>query len=123
MQLLNSLREFLIWAQPFALLFTFIGTLYTCYQIYRMKDRWRRVRIIAVDTQSGDRKFVAELPWQLATRAELQGLVANAARGQRLDFSQFEFDYRFRPEIEVRLPQQSFALVAGAAAAAADAGS
>jgi hypothetical protein len=38
----------------------------------------------------------------------VMGLVAQAAAGQRLDFTRFVFDYRLRRAVEVRLPGESF---------------
>jgi hypothetical protein len=109
---LNSYWDWLRWGtdvfravQPWAIVGTFIATIWT---VWNMLRGWRVVRIIAVETDTMERKHIADLPWQFATRAEVQGLVANAARGERLDFGQFQFDYAFRKELIVRLPQESF---------------
>ncbi len=94
--------------QPYAIVGTFVGMVWNTWNMWRIRHGWRVVRIVAVETDSKERRHIADVPWQFVTRAEVQGLVANAAKGERLDFGQFQFDYAFQRELIVNLPPDSF---------------
>lgn len=85
---------------------TFIGVMYTVWGFWRAR---RIVTIYVVNDESTprERREVARLPASFVSRAEVMGLVAQAA-GQRLDFTRFGFDYQYRTVIEVLLPAESF---------------
>lgn len=71
----------------------------------------REVTILARCATTGEQKTVAKIPARFVSRAEVLGLAAQAAGGQRLDTGLFQFDYRFSREVVVDLPQESFRLL------------
>ena len=96
-----SLRDVLAYA-------TFFGVMYTVLSFWRSR---RMVTIYAVndDSPERERREIAKVPASFVSRAEVAGLVAQLAAGERLDFSRFVFDYRPKRSVEVRLPAESFA--------------
>jgi len=86
------------------------GWIYTAWKFGR--DR-RRVRIVAVNAESGELKILAErVRAQSVTRGEVLGIARLAAGGQMLDTSLFKFDDDFGSELVIKLPPTSFALLA-----------
>ena len=75
-----------------------------------LRDR-RHVAIIVRNGTSGDQKILARIPARFVSRAEIMGLVSQAAGAPRLDFSRFKFDYDFREEVVVELPEESYKLL------------
>jgi hypothetical protein len=96
----SQLRDVLAYA-------TFIGVMYQIVTFWRTR---RLVTIIAAnrDSPSDPGREIAKVPASFASRAEIVGLVAQAAGGERLDFSGFAFDYKFRRQVVVQLPADSF---------------
>jgi hypothetical protein len=94
----SQLRDALAYA-------TFVGVMYQVIMFWRTR---RLVTIVAVNRDASERREIAKVPASFASRAEIMGLVAQAAGGERLDFSGFSFDYKFRREVLVRLPEESF---------------
>ena len=60
------------------------------------------------DSPGRERRRIAQVPASFVSRAEVMGLVAQAAGGERLDFSRFVFVYRLAKTVIVRLPDESF---------------
>src|SRR5436190_9027624 len=88
-----NLRDVLAYA-------TFIGVTYTVWSF------WHSRRIVAIyavndDDPNRKRREIAKVPASFVSRAEVAGLVAQIAAGERLDFSRFVFDYRPRRVVEV----------------------
>ena len=104
----------------YATVITFLGV---AYQLYRLWRSSRRVRILVVNADSRARKKerteIGRVPRRHVTRAEINGLVSQAAGGARLDLSRFRFDYKVRRRIVVELPEESYQLVVGPRSAAA----
>jgi len=71
----------------------------------------RSVTITARCATTGAKKEVARIPARFVSRAEVLGLTAQAAGGQRLDTSRFVFDHHFSSEVVVELPEESFNLL------------
>jgi hypothetical protein len=71
----------------------------------------REVQILARCATTGATKTVAKIPARFVSRAEVLGLTAQAAGGQKLDNSLFSFDYHFTSEVVVDLPEESFKLL------------
>ena len=71
----------------------------------------REVSILARCATTGEQKNVAKIPARFVTRAEVLELTAQAAGGQRLDTSRFEFDHHFGNEVVVELPEESYKLL------------
>ncbi|MEQ1697324.1 MAG: hypothetical protein ABL901_15940 [Hyphomicrobiaceae bacterium] len=95
--------------QPYAIIGTFFGMIWSMFKLWRISRGWRAVAVVVVHAETGARKTVATLPWHFATRAEVLGLVANFAKGtERLDYSLFRYDYKYRREILVPLPASAF---------------
>ncbi len=79
---------------------------------------WWPVTIIAVNDDSArtpkENKEVGALPRRSVTRAEVMGFVGQAAGGETLVFKHFKFDYQFKNQILVSLPEPSYRAVTGA---------
>lgn len=95
-----NLRDVLAYA-------TFFGVMYTVWSFWRSR---RMITIYAINVESGEgeRREIAKVPASFVTRAEVMGLVGQAAAGERLDLSKFNFDYKPTTVIEVPLPAESF---------------
>lgn len=78
--------------------------------VLMLRER-REVKILARNATSGEQKQVARIPARFVSRAEILGIVAQAAGGGRLDFSSFRFDHHFSSEVVVELPEESFNLL------------
>lgn len=78
--------------------------------VLMLRER-REVKILARSATTGEQKQVASVPARFVTRAEVLGIVAQAAGGGRLDFSSFRFDHHFSSEVVVDLPDESFKLL------------
>jgi len=86
---------------------TFFGVMYTVWSFWRSR---RLVTIYAVndDSPKRERVEIGKVPASFVSRAEVAGLVGQAAAGERLDLSRFVFDYRPKRTVNVRLPAESF---------------
>ncbi|MEK7509559.1 MAG: hypothetical protein AAB605_02490 [Patescibacteria group bacterium] len=84
------------------------GIYWTVRELLRSR---RHVAIIVRNSTTGDQKELARIPARFVSRAEVMGLVSQAAGAPRLDFSRFKFDYEFREEIVVELPEESYKLL------------
>jgi hypothetical protein len=84
---------------------TFIGVMYQIWMFWHTK---RLVSIIVANRDSKERREIAKVPASFVSRAEVMGLVAQAAGGERLDFSGFAFDYKFHHQVIVELSPESF---------------
>jgi hypothetical protein len=109
----KAFGEVLAVLQPYAVIGSFVGICWTVFQMWKFRDSWRAVEIKIQRADSTDRHSVASIPWRFASRAEVQGLIANAAGGERLDFSSFHFDYKYRRAIIVPLPNDQYDLILG----------
>jgi hypothetical protein len=108
---MSSIWQWLAWGEgilrillPYA---TFVGVAYTTWTFWRSR---RKVSIYAVndDSPGRERREIARVPASLVSRAEVNGLVAQAAAGHRLDLSRFVFHYPPGKIVEVPLPAESF---------------
>lgn len=101
--ILSGLQSVFSTLEPFAKLFALGAVLYTAF------GQWRGAQKVAIVASDGDRKkIVSRLPRRAVTRAEVLGLVAQAAGGARLDFSGFDLDYDFGNEVVVPLTAADF---------------
>jgi hypothetical protein len=96
----GNLRDVLAYA-------TFFGVMYTVWSFWRSR-RLVTVYVVNDDNPKSERREIAKVPVSFVSRAEVVGLVAQVAAGQRLDFSRFRFNYQLRRTVIVRLPQESF---------------
>jgi hypothetical protein len=78
------------------------------YQVWMFRRTTRLVTVIVVNRESQERREIAKVPASFVSRAEVMGLVAQAAGGERLDFAGFAFDYKFHDQVVVELPAESF---------------
>jgi hypothetical protein len=121
--LTQSLADFWQWAWPWltwgndflrgvVAYGTFVGVMYTAWGFWRSRGK---VAIMAVnaDDPSAERRLIAKVPRSFMSRAEVMGLVGQAAGGERLDFTRFVFDYKARKRVVVVLPDESFHMLAG----------
>ena len=108
----SNLRDVLAYA-------TFVGVMYTVWSFWRSR---RTVTVYAVndDSPGRERRTIAQVPASFVSRAEVMGLVAQAAGGERLDFSRFVFDYRLAKTVVVCLPEESFQKISANQPAAGD---
>lgn len=86
-----------------------VGSLITLVAL-ALRER-RQVAISARCATTGAKKEVARIPARFVSRAEVLGLTAQAAGGQRLDTSRFVFNHHFSSEVVVELPEESFKLL------------
>ena len=107
----SQLRDVIVIATFLSALATFFGVMYQIKVLLRTR---RLVRIVVANGESGERREIAQIPARFVSRAEVMGLVAQAAGGERLDFSGFAFDYKFENQVTVELPAESFAKLAAA---------
>lgn len=85
---------------------TFAGVGWTLWKLW--KSRWLMTVVAVNADRESEREVIARVPAHMASRSEILGLVSKHAGPTRLDFSQFRYDYKFRREVEVRLPESSF---------------
>ncbi len=110
-----SLYEWIVWGgevlrpfQPYGV----FGTLATVAGIFaKLRRSWRVVAVFAVDETTKERKLIASIPYQFATRAEVLGRISNLAGGKQLDFRRFQPDYKYHRELDVPLPSDQFKLL------------
>jgi hypothetical protein len=94
----------------YATMVTFLGVAWQLFTAWR--QTWLvRIFVVNADSATEERTEVGLLPRRHVTRAEINGLVSQAAGGARLDFSCFRFDYKVRSSIDVALPEASYLLV------------
>ena len=81
--------------------------------------KWGRLQrsatifVVNVDDLEKPRKKIGCVSARFLSRAEVNGVISQRAGGVRLDFSQSKFDYRFRNEIAIGLPNASYDAVSG----------
>ena len=81
------------------------GIYFTVRELLRTR---RNVAIVVRNSTTGDQKQLALIPARFVSRAEVMGLVSQAAGAPRLNFSEFRFDYNFGDEIVINLPEESY---------------
>lgn len=94
---------------------TFLGVGWTIYAIYRD----RQPITVVVRCGDGRKKMVGRIPRRFVTRAEIAGCISMKAGQQRLDFTKFDPDYKFRDQtVIVDLTSEDFERVQAPEAAA-----
>jgi hypothetical protein len=107
-----SLWDVVLWGgdvlrplQPYAVLGTLATGVYAAWTFWR---DGQTVKIFVLDESTDETRHIANIPHRFVTRAEVQGVIANLAQGERLDFSKLNFDYSFRRKVYIRLPSASY---------------
>lgn len=80
---------------------------------------WFRLRrcatifVVNADDPQKPPKKIARVAARFLSRAEVNGVISQRSSIPRLDFSQSKFDYSFRREIKIALPDASYEAVTG----------
>ena len=114
---LSQLWDWVAWGNAqlrhvayYATMVTFLGVVWQLLLVWR-QSRPVRVFVVNDDSLARERAPIGALPRRFATRAEINGLVSQAAGGATLDLSRFRFNYKVRSVIEVPLPKSSYWMV------------
>jgi hypothetical protein len=114
---LKEVADILAPYQPLGVLGALVSALAALFTTWRtarqLREEYRRVAIVAVNADSGERKVIVHLPASKVTRAEVLGTMRLAAGGRTLDTSRstlLEQDfYDIGDEVRVILPASDFA--------------